>query len=302
MGKLRKIGKKIGNGIKKVGRKLKKGLGNIAKAFGKLGPLGSVALSFIIPGMGGWLNSLAGGNSFLRPVANGLLKASKVVSNGVGRVFNRVTDAVEWSMNAVTKPFMQEGARGAGSAFRDWVSNTTSGFIDKSTAGVKEAAKELNLNPDDVMSAIDNNLTTAEEVRKQAYPDLFKEKVKKESTGLTNLKVAESPDKPSIFAEGDYDSAKARVRGSREFDVYKKIRPVQRAGTDMIAEDDALLAAQEQQREQQRAYFTAEAQSNLYDNSQDTRIAYYDFNAPASDEDEFRLLNSYSGILVGGLG
>ena len=70
----------------------------------------------------------------------------------------------------------------------------------------------------------------------------------------------------------------------------------------MIAEDDALLAAQEQQREQQRAYFTAEAQSNLYDNSQDTRIAYYDFNAPASDEDEFRLLNSYSGILVGGLG
>ena len=53
MGKLRKIGKKIARGIRKVGRKLKKGLGKIAKAFGKLGPIGSLALSFILPGIGG---------------------------------------------------------------------------------------------------------------------------------------------------------------------------------------------------------------------------------------------------------
>ena len=37
MGKLRKLGKKIGRGIKKVGKRLKKGLGSIAKAFGKKG-------------------------------------------------------------------------------------------------------------------------------------------------------------------------------------------------------------------------------------------------------------------------
>ena len=46
--------------FRKVGRKFKKGLGKIAKAFGKLGPLGSIALSFILPGLGGmavWLGN-----------------------------------------------------------------------------------------------------------------------------------------------------------------------------------------------------------------------------------------------------
>ncbi len=46
MGWLRKKAKQIGNVFKKIGKKLKKGLGKIAKAFGKLGPLGSLSLSF----------------------------------------------------------------------------------------------------------------------------------------------------------------------------------------------------------------------------------------------------------------
>jgi len=52
MGWLRKKAKQIGNVFKKIGKKLKKGLGKVAKAFGKLGPLGSLALSFILPGLG----------------------------------------------------------------------------------------------------------------------------------------------------------------------------------------------------------------------------------------------------------
>ena len=137
MGKLRKIGKKIGKGIKKVGRRLKKGFGKIAKAFGKLGPLGTIALSFIVPGIGGWISNLAQGTSFLQPLAQGIVNAGNFVKNGVGQVFNRVTDAIEHGMNAVSKPFMQEGARGAGSAFRDWVSSTTNGFIEPSTKGIE---------------------------------------------------------------------------------------------------------------------------------------------------------------------
>jgi hypothetical protein len=43
MGWLRKKAKQIAGAFRKVGRKLKKGLGKIAKAFGKLGPLGSIA-------------------------------------------------------------------------------------------------------------------------------------------------------------------------------------------------------------------------------------------------------------------
>lgn len=137
MGKLRKIGKKIARGFRKVGRALKKGLGKIGKVFGKLGPLGSLALSFILPGVGTWLTTgpLA---SVVNPILNGISSATNFIKGGVKTVFGKVTDAIEYGMNAVSKPFMKEGARGAGSAFRDYVSNVTGGFVDRSTVGLKD--------------------------------------------------------------------------------------------------------------------------------------------------------------------
>jgi len=135
MGKLRQIGKKIGKGIKSVGKKLKSGLGKVAKAFGKLGPLGSVALSFILPGIGSWISSVAQGSSFIAPIAQGLVNAGKFVKNGVGKVFNKVTDAIEYSINKVSS-IGGEGV--AGSNFRNWASETTNGFIEPSTKGVSD--------------------------------------------------------------------------------------------------------------------------------------------------------------------
>ena len=118
MGKLRKLGKKIGRGIKKIGKRLKKGLGSIAKAFGKLGFVGSLALSFLLPGIGsaigGWLQGVVQTGGFGSNIANaalkiadGVSKAGNFVKDGVGKVFNRVTDAIEYGMNAVSKAFMQ---------------------------------------------------------------------------------------------------------------------------------------------------------------------------------------------------
>ena len=135
MGKLRKIGKKIGRGIKSVGRKLKSGLGKVAKAFGKLGPIGSIALSFMLPGIGSWISSVAQGSSFLQPIAQGLVNAGNFVKNGVGKVFNKVTDAIEYSMNKVSSFVGGEGM--AGSNFKNWVSETTGGFIEPSTKGIE---------------------------------------------------------------------------------------------------------------------------------------------------------------------
>ena len=136
MGKLRKIGKKIGRGIKSVGKKFKKGLGKIAKAFGKLGPIGSIALSFMLPGIGTWISSVAQGSSFLAPIAQGLVNAGNFIKDGVGTVFNRVTDAIEYSMNRVSSFVGGEGM--AGSNFRNWVSETTGGFVEHSTEGIKD--------------------------------------------------------------------------------------------------------------------------------------------------------------------
>ena len=135
MGKLRQIGKKIGKGIKSVGKKLKSGLGKVAKAFGKLGPLGSIALSFILPGIGSWISSVAQGSSFIAPIAQGLVNAGKFVKNGVGKVFNRVTDAIEYSINKVSS-IGGEGV--AGSNFRNWASEVTGGFIEPSTEGISD--------------------------------------------------------------------------------------------------------------------------------------------------------------------
>jgi len=136
MGKLKKIGKKIGRGIKSVGRKFKKGLGKIAKAFGKLGPIGSIALSFMLPGIGTWISSVAQGSSFLAPIAQGLVNAGNFIKDGVGTVFNRVTDAIEYSMNKVSSFVGGEGM--VGSNFRNWVSETTGGFVEPSTEGIQD--------------------------------------------------------------------------------------------------------------------------------------------------------------------
>ena len=67
----KKFIKKTFKGIQKVfknpGRALKKGLGKIGKAFGKLGPLGTLALTLMLPGLGAawstfgtWAQGLSG--------------------------------------------------------------------------------------------------------------------------------------------------------------------------------------------------------------------------------------------------
>lgn len=136
MGKLRKIGKKIKRGFKSIGKRLKKGLGKIAKAFGKLGPLGSIALSFLLPGMGsvlsGWLSNMGPVGEFILNIGSKIQKGANWVKDGVGRVFNKVTDAIEYGMNKVSKTGT------AGSSFRNWVSEQTKGFIDPSTQGVED--------------------------------------------------------------------------------------------------------------------------------------------------------------------
>jgi len=133
---VKKIVRPIAKGVRKIGRELKRGLGKVAKAFGKLGPLGSIALSLILPGLGGalqgWLGNMGSVGKFILNIGKQIGNAAKFVKKGVGRVFSSITNGIEMGMNAVSRPFMQEGARGMGSAFRDFVSNATGGMIDKS--------------------------------------------------------------------------------------------------------------------------------------------------------------------------
>lgn len=371
MGKLRKLGKKIGRGIKSVGRKIKKGFGKIAGAFGKLGPLGTIALSFILPGVGNFLTGMAGSGGvtgFIGDIALKISNGASMVKNGVGKVFNRVTDAIEGGMNAVSQRFMKPdltGARGAGSAFRDFVSDATGGFIDKSNVGLQETtlspttldmevkginAKDYDLSKD-LKTGEFNNQADADYIDKLRNEGEFNRKVDSFRYKQSNKKdfqfgdILENPlkdeagkdvglefykkdqlladgtfegdpfktiadksrlpkevvvDKPSVFAEGDYDSFKARVKGSQEFSTFKKLTPITTVGANINATKDMEKMQRQQALNDQAAYYSDVAMSSLGSTktTDSSNVSYFDFNNPnPTPEQLFNLENAYSGIL-----
>ena len=370
MGKLRKLGKKIGRGIKSVGRKLKKGFGKIASAFGKLGPLGTIALSFILPGVGNFLTGMAGTGGvtgFIGDIAVKISNAAGAVKNGVGKVFNRVTDAVEGGMNAVSKPFMKPdltGARGAGSAFRDFVSDATGGFIDKSNVGLQDTTlnpttldmevKGINAKDYDLSKNLKtgefNNQADADYIDKLRnegefsrkvdsfrykqskkkdfqFGDIIENPLKNEAgkdvglefykkdqlladntfkgdpiktiTDKSRLPKEVVVNKPSVFADGDYDSFKGRVKSSREFETFKKLSPVVTVGADINATADMERMQRERDAADQAAYFSDVGMKTLGGTTTtDANVSYFDFNNPnPTPQQLFNLENSYSGIL-----
>jgi len=371
MGKLRKLGKKIGRGIKSVGRKIKKGFGKIAGAFGKLGPLGTIALSFILPGVGNFLTGMAdsgGVTGFIGDIALKISNGASMVKNGVGKVFNRVTDAIEGGMNAVSQPFMKPdltGARGAGSAFRDFVSDATGGFIDKSNVGLQDTTlnpttldmevKGINAKDYDLSKNLKtgefNNQADADYIDKLRnegefsrkvdsfkykqskkkdfqFGDIIENPLKNEAgkdvgvefykkdqlladntfkgdpiktiTDKSRLPKEVVVDKPSVFAEGDYDSFKARVKGSREFSTFKKLTPITTVGTSINATKDMEKMQRQQTLDDQAAYYSDVAMSSLGSTktTDSSNVSYFDFNNPnPTPEQLFNLENAYSGIL-----
>jgi hypothetical protein len=105
MGILSKIGKGIKSAfkssfkrikklVKPIGSALKKGLGEVGKFFGKLGPIGTLALTLMLPGLGAawasfgsWASGLTGA---LAPVMQGVAAAG----NAIGSVYSSVTGMI----------------------------------------------------------------------------------------------------------------------------------------------------------------------------------------------------------------
>ena len=144
----KKFIKKAFKGIKKVlknpGRALKKGLGKIGKAFGKLGPIGTLALTLMMPGLGAawstfgtWAQGLSGP---LGAVMNGI----RVAGNAVGSVYGKVTDLVSGTLNKVTGgSFARPGTAG----YVEGASDILSNFV-----GMKVGLPTANITPDTAMA------------------------------------------------------------------------------------------------------------------------------------------------------
>ena len=111
MGKLRKIGKKLRKGIKKLGRKIGKAFKSIlkpfAKVFNKFGPLGSMAMMFILPGLGtaiagwgaGWVTSTLG--QFAGHAVKFVGNAINFVATAPQKIFQTITGGISSAWNSL---------------------------------------------------------------------------------------------------------------------------------------------------------------------------------------------------------
>lgn len=95
---LKKAFKSVFKGIKKVvkpiGKALKKGLGKIGKAFGKLGPLGTLAMSLMLPGLGALWTQFGGWASTLGGPLGTIMKGIATAGNTIGNVYSSVTGMI----------------------------------------------------------------------------------------------------------------------------------------------------------------------------------------------------------------
>jgi len=212
MGWLRKKAKQIGNVFKKIGKKLKKGLGKVAKAFGKLGPLGSLALSFILPGIGsaigGWLGG-AGANTIFGTIFKGIKLVGTKISGAFGSVFKTVSGAIEGGLNKIGNVFSAGSDIGTG--LKNWIGEVVNGKQtvvegEVVTEGVKDAATDVATD-----AATDAATDVATDVVTDTAVDKGKESI------VQTLKNKDI-------------SFKERITSSKEYGAYKPIEATRKAG------------------------------------------------------------------------
>jgi len=102
---MKKFFKKVFKGVKKIvkpiGKALKKGLGKIGKA---LGPVGTLALSLMLPGIGAAWASFAGAGGLAATtggVLGGVMKGIAAAGNAVGTVYSSVSSMVGSVVKAI---------------------------------------------------------------------------------------------------------------------------------------------------------------------------------------------------------
>jgi uncharacterized protein YjbJ (UPF0337 family) len=246
MGWLRKKAKQIAGAFRKVGRKLKKGLGKVAKAFGKLGPLGSIALSVMLPGIGDMLGTWFKGldnTGFLKQFVGKITDVYGAVKDKVGFVFNKVTDAVEFGLNKLSTPF----GGTTGTNLRNFVSDMTNGFVEKSsTTEAVDLTEKVQAGLSDTIEGVTSDVVDSSISKDVGTKVAFK-------------------DKPSILDTAkDKDlSFKEKITTSKEYAAYKPIEATRMAGAALNEADAAYEAQVNYAKARKSDYFKTQASYQL---------------------------------------
>ena len=233
--RFKKLGSSIAKRMRKIGRGVKKGFKKITKAFGKLGPLGQLALFFILPGMGNVLTSWMGqfGSKVMNMLPSNFSKvlvdigskiktgASFAYDNTIGAVYNTVSKALTGGIDMVTKPFMQDGV-GAATKFQNFVSDTATKLGGTPTTDIPtEPGVDL---PKDLSIEDQKKLTAS---RKESFA-----KLQKEQTASTT-----TIDTPEIKEDGIF---KKIVDGSQK--LKTKVGDAEVLGTGVTVGEAASVA------------------------------------------------------------
>jgi len=203
----KRIASSVAKRMRKIGRGVKKGFSKLTKAFGKLGPIGHLAMFFILPGMGNVLTSWMGqfGSKVMGMLPPGWSKTlgtigtkikagASLITKPLGSVYNTISKALTAGIDAVTAPFM--GGQGAATRFQNFVSSTAEKFSatpttePMSTADIAEAQAEA-------VSAVNGQkVTLGEEARNarigEVSPDITKaaeanlKSIQEASKGISN--------------------------------------------------------------------------------------------------------------------
>ena len=282
MGWLRKKAKQIGKAIKKVGKKLKKGFGKVAKAFGKLGPLGTIAMSFILPGLGsamsGWLGSFGssvmkmlpeGISTFIGQVGNTIRTAAGGIKEGIGKVFGKITDGIEYGMNKLGSPF---GKGDVGSNFRNFLNDLSGGKIGEAEFGTKPAIDSP------VVS------TTPEAPKKTPTVDTTTEGLTvDEKLDRMGLKPKKGEQSILELSKRKDLSVSEKIKLSEEAQSFRRMSSVGEFGRGIEAQEQTIKLSQERQDQARRDYFSDFGQNSLKYMGVDTLsaqpVSFFDTNS-----------------------
>lgn len=156
MGFFKKVFKGIGKVFRKIGRGLKKIAAKFGKFMGKIGIIGQIGLSLLLPGIGTMLGNLAGSmiNTTLGGIAGAVVKGAGAVLNTavnigtkVGSTFKTITEGVTKVMGEVAtvgldKLGLSDSTFGKYLANKGFTGDIGGAFTD-AVSGVKASVGDL---------------------------------------------------------------------------------------------------------------------------------------------------------------
>lgn len=221
--RFKKLGSSIAKRMRKIGRGVKKGFSKITKAFGKLGPLGQLALFFILPGMGNVLTSWMGqfGSKVMSMLPKGFANtlgtigtsiknaASFAYDNTIGAVYNTVSKALTGGIDMITKPFMQDGV-GAATKFQNFVNDTATKLGGTPTTDIP-TEPGVDLPKDSAMDA-------AKKAQVAGMKDTAEAKARAKALGIDvpEPKAIKTIDTPEIKEDGIFRKGVDKLTGLKE--------------------------------------------------------------------------------------